>query len=91
MLIKDLHLTEIEVKCLQELINSKSVAQIGAMLDISYATASQRMLIWEAKGWVRSFRTATRGKRYVLNKDFFYPKKKEELEKDVDDIIGNKK
>ena len=83
MLIRELPLTEIEIKCLQQLVNSKTLAQIAVGLEMSYSGAYQKMLIWEVKGWIKKIKTYAGKTRYGLNRDFFYPKKKEEIEKEV--------
>ena len=90
MLIKELPLTQIEINCLQELLNSKNLADIAIMLGCSYTGAQQKMLIWEAQNWIKTFKTMGGKKRYTLNKDFFYKKKtKNEIQNEADEILNN--
>lgn len=72
MLIKDLPLQEIEVKCLQNLVIPKTIAQIAVELERSYSGTNQKLLMWEAQDWIKRAGTISGKVLYALNKKFFY-------------------
>lgn len=68
MKIGELGLNEMEEDVLREMVSPISIAQVAAILGLTYVTAFGRVQVWEAKGWIKKIK---RGRKSVfyLNQD----------------------
>jgi len=44
-----------------------SIAQIAAYLDCAYSSASQKVMVWHAKCWLKKIKTINNKVLYALN------------------------
>ena len=68
MKIEDLKISEKEKGILIELSEPKEAAEVAALLDISYNTASTKLKVWFFKEWVKKIKVKKLVK-YYLNQD----------------------
>lgn len=69
MKLKDLKLKEKDRLVLEEMQTPKEIAEVAAILDCSYHTAYAKLLVWNAKGWVRKITQQGKCSKYYLNQD----------------------
>ena len=68
MNIADLKITDKEKMVLGEMQDIKSIAQVAALLECSYGSAFTKLLVWEARGFVKRLKKG-RQNFYYLNQD----------------------
>ena len=68
MNIPDLKISDKEKMVLGEMQDVKSIAQVAALLESSYGSAFTKLLVWEARGFVKKIKKG-RQNFYHLNQD----------------------